>query len=228
VSKLVERRAAKAVRRKKILAERRAGIVVSLTEKVRRLAARPVYRCLVQSEMFKTGIGTVILARQAETGQIAMAAFLVDTFSVGVKDVVFRLLEVPEFETYLAMAHEAAPLLPVEPAYARKLLRDAAAYAASLGVRPHGRFATVERLFGDCRAEDCSETFSFGCDGRPVYAVGPSETVAQVRRRLGGMVERLGPDGFEFVLPFPEGTDLSDDPALPLISAHPERDDEAA
>src|SRR5207302_274678 len=87
------------------------------------------------------------------------------------------------------------------PSYARKLLREAAAYAASLGLRPHRGFAAVVQLFGDARAEDCTEEFEFGCDGKPRYVVGPSESIVQVARRVGTLTERLGPDGFDFVIP---------------------------
>src|SRR5271170_2928380 len=146
-SNIAHRRAAKAAHRRKLLNTRReAATPVSLAEKVRRLATGPLHRCLIQPEMFETGIGTVVLARRAETGEIAMAAFLVDVFSLGIKDVVFQVIEPSQFETYIAMGHEAAPFSAVDPSYARKLLRDAAAYAASLGLRPYRGFAAIEQL----------------------------------------------------------------------------------
>src|SRR5437899_70832 len=109
-SNIARRRAAKAARRKKLLNLRRAAATpVSLADKVRRLATRPLHRCLIQPEMFETGIGMVVLARRAETGEIAMAAFLVDACSLGIKDTVFHLIEPSDFEAYIEMAHEAAP-----------------------------------------------------------------------------------------------------------------------
>ncbi len=176
---IAQRRAAKAVRRKRVLAERQQATTVPFAEKVRRLAERPLYRCLLHGDASEAGIATVFLAREAETGEIAMAAFLVDTYALGIKDVVFSLLEPSQFDEFISLARAAAPVVPVDPAYARKLLRDARAYAASLGLRPHRNFAAVERLFGDVRAEDCTETFAFGLDGKPFYAVGPLETPAQ-------------------------------------------------
>ncbi len=199
-SNIAQHRAAKAVRRKRMLAERQNGTALSLAEKVRRLAERPLYRCLLHGDVSDGGIATVFLAREAETGEIAMAAFLVNVYALGIKDVVFRLIEASQFDEFISMARESAPLAPVNPAYARKLLRDARAYAASLGLRPHRNFTAVERLFGDIRTEDCAETFAFGRDGKPFYAVGPTETVAQVQNRFGRLAERLGPDGFDFVV----------------------------
>jgi hypothetical protein len=171
---------------------------------VRRLAGRPFYRCLLHGDIGEAGIATVFLAREAETGEIAMAAFLVDTYALVIKDVVFQLLEPSQFDESMAAAREAAPLVPVNPAYARKLLRDAADYAASLGLRPHRKFAAIEPLFGDVRAEDCTDTFTFGLDGKPFYAVGPHETAGQIRGRLEHLADRLGSGGFDFLIPIEE------------------------
>lgn len=222
---IAQRRAAKAARRKRVLTERQQATAVPLAEKVRRLAERPLYRCLIHGDASEAGIATVFLAREAETGEIAMAAFLVDTYALGIKDVVFRLLEPSQFDEFISMAQAAAPVVPVDPAYARKLVRDARAYAASLGLRPHRNFAAVESLFGDVRAEDCSETFAFGRDGKPFYAVGPLETAAQIQNRFGRLAERLGPGGFDFLMPISEEEFISGQAAAEL---QPEDEADAA
>ncbi len=214
---IARRRAAKAARRKGLLKMRRANATpVSLADKVRRFATCPLHRCLIQPEMFETGMGTVILARRAETAEIAMAVFLVDTFSLGIKDVVFQTIEPSEFEASVAMVHEAAPFYPVDPSYARKLLCDAAAFAASLGLRPHRGFGAIEQLFGDVRAADCTEQFAFGREGKPTYMVGPLETTAQVIKRLGHLSDHLGPDGFDFVIPVLEEECITNAEAEPV------------
>jgi hypothetical protein len=51
----------------------------------------------------------------------------------------------------------------VDPSYARKLLRDAAAWAAAThGIAPHRDFAVAERLFGGVSADACDVPFRFG------------------------------------------------------------------
>ncbi len=72
-----------------------------------------------------------------------------------------------------------------------------------------------EQLFGDVRAEDCTVAFSFGRGGRPAYMVGPSESAAQVMRRLGRLVERLGPDGFAWMIPISEDEVLTNEAEEP-------------
>lgn len=216
-----DRRAAKATRRKRLLKQRSRTAPVSLADKVRYLARGNLRCCLMQQAPPETGISSVILARDAANGQIAMAAFLVDAFALGVKDVMFDVLEPSEFEEHLLLLNAGMPLTPVEPSYARKLLRDAAAYAASLGLRPHRGFAAIEQLFGDVRAEDCRETFAFGHDGKPLYVVGPTESTEQVVRRLGRLADRLGPDGFDCVVPI---DDLGDDGNCEVELPEPQRD----
>jgi hypothetical protein len=222
---VARRRAAKAVRRKQVLAQRRKAVPVSLAEKVRCFAGRPLYRCLLHGDPNVGGIATVFLTREAETGQIAMAAFLVDTYALGIKDVVFRLMEPSDFDQFIAMACVAEPVIRVEPSHARKLVREARAYAASLGLRPPRNFAAVEQLFGDVRADDCTETFTFGHEGKPFYVVGPSETVSQIAKRLGTLVERLGPSGFDVMIPLDDSDEL--DVALAEIEP-PEKGADAA
>lgn len=203
-SKMLRRREAKAKRRKQVLAERRklAGSAsnLPLATRVGRLAAMPLRSCLVQDGLFERGNGMVILARQQSDGQLAIAAFLLDVFCLGVKEAFFRLFEPSEFDEYMEVMGQDAPLSAVAPAYARKLLRDTVAYARSIGFEPHPDFAAAESLFGDVSAETCDVSFEFGVDGKPFYVPGPSETEKQIERRLEHLSERLGEDGFDFAL----------------------------
>ncbi|MBV9858937.1 MAG: hypothetical protein JO038_02370 [Alphaproteobacteria bacterium] len=205
--KLAQRRAAKAVRRKRVLTEKRSAASSSLGECVRHLAARPLHCCLMQAALFEHGIGVVLLARQLETGALAIAAFLVDVFCLGIKDVGFQVIQKSELGGYLRMIDETMPMTPIDPSYARKLLSDAAAYAARLGLRPPRDFAAIEQLFGGFSSEVCTETFRFGCNGKPLYAPGPSESVAQIRRRVATLMRTLGPDGFALANPFDDAVE---------------------
>jgi Domain of unknown function (DUF1841) len=197
-----QRRHAKAVRRKNLLAERRRqGMAESkrtLAENVRRASAAPLHSCLLQNEMFESGVGMVILARKTGAHRVALAGFLVDVYCLGVKDALFREIDEAEIETIVDSLGMTAPFEAVDPSYARKLLRDAAAYARSLGLEPHADYAAVEPLFGDVDADACEEEFQFGHEGKPLYLPGPTESPTQIRRRFDLLSRRLGADGFEF------------------------------
>jgi hypothetical protein len=200
-----QRRHAKAVKRKKILEQRRPlganGAVGELAREVRRAAAQPMHACLVQDSVFQSGVGMVFLSRKTGGGDLALSGFLVDAYCLGVKDAMFRELNLGEMEELLDGAGATAPLTPVEPPYARKLLRDAAAYARSLGLPPHPDFETVELLFGDVAADACDIEFQFGHEGRPLYVPGPTESATRIRRRIETLRRRLGDDGFDFAMP---------------------------
>jgi hypothetical protein len=193
-SNIAARRAAKAIRRKAVLADRRkadpqAG---SLAVRVNRAASTPIRDCLISDGWAESGMATLTLTRGVGSGPLVMGSFLLDTFCLGIKDVLFRSIDSHEFSALRDTMDRAAPLSPVAPAYGRKLLRDLAAWATSIGFPPHRDFATVERLFGTVNADECTAEFRFGRDGRPFYMSGPSESPRQVRRRLEQFEERFG------------------------------------
>jgi hypothetical protein len=211
-SSIARRREAKAKRRKERLAERRrqahAESGGSLASRVGRLALAPIERCLLQGELFELGIGAMVLARGTPATGLTMTSFLLDVFCLGVKDVTLRQIEASELDEYVEVMAMESPLTDVDPAYARKLLRDAVAYGRSLGFEPPRDFKAAELLFGDVSADACDARFEFGCDGKPYYVPGPTDTPAQVRRRLEQLRRSVGEDGFDFAV---EGEDEDED-----------------
>lgn len=179
------KRARKAQRRKQIVAEKRRLELVEtgLAGQVRRAAAMPIQYCIVTEALFQIGMGTLHLARGATRDRLFVASFLIDTYCLGVKDAFVRSAGGDEFAFYFDAMAEEAPLKEVDPAYARKLLREAAAWAQSIGFAPHRDFATVEQMFGDVDPAACEVEFHFGRDGQPVYLAGPSDR--EKMRRLG-------------------------------------------
>jgi Domain of unknown function (DUF1841) len=204
-SRTPQRRAAKATKRKKLLAERQKAqgtAPSSSAAQARRGASGPIYRCLLQNAVFETGQGILLLVRGTPRDGFTLGSFLLDSYCLGVKDSVLQggLLE-REVETIIAGADGAAPLEAVEPGYARKLLHEAVAYARSIGIEPHPDYGVAEALFGDVVADAGNASFRFGCEGRPLYLPGPTETVAQIRRRVEALCKAVGEDGFDMQLP---------------------------
>jgi hypothetical protein len=128
-----------------------------------------------------------------------MASFLLDVFCLGIKDVMFRSLEEDELEIYVEVTDSGSPMREVDPAWARKLLGDLAAWSQSIGFPPHADFAAVERIFGEVSADDAGGAeFRFGQEGKPLYIPGPYDSSLIVRRRIEQLQKHLGEDGFEY------------------------------
>ncbi len=197
------KRAKKAQKRKQVVAQKRklelVGSSSSLAVQARRAALGPIRACLQHGEI-EGGMVTLIIARDVSLGRLVAAFFLVDLYCLGIKDVFLQDFGVKEFEDHTAMMAAEAPLTPVDPSLARKLVRDAAAWAAGIGFKPQRDFAAVEPIFGDIDPAACDVDFPFGQDGKPFYMPGPTETRAQVRERLAHLLNHLGEDGFEYAI----------------------------
>jgi hypothetical protein len=195
------KRARKAQKRKQVVAQKRRveALESSLPARVLRVAHAPIQGCFVTEELFEVGIGTLILARGVTRHHVALSSFLIDVFCLGIKDVMFEAVEGDVFEMYLEATNAGSPLAAVDPAYARKLLRDLAAWSQSIGFAPHSDFAAVEPIFGDVGTDATDTVFRFGYDGKPVYIPGPSESASAIRRRTAQLQKYLGDDGFGLV-----------------------------
>jgi hypothetical protein len=195
---MAQKRAKKAQRRKQVVAEKRAAeaLDAGLGGQVRRAARAPIQHCLLNKTLLDEGMGTLVLARGLTRYDVALGTFLLDPFCLGIKDVMFRIVDEDEFEMYVETMGAMAPFIAVEPSYARKLLRELAAWAQPIGFPPHRDFAVVEQLFGDVSADVCDAVFHFGREGKPVYIPGPGESTSLIRSRIEHLQKRFGNDGF--------------------------------
>lgn len=198
---MAQKRAKKAQRRKELVAQKRRVEAQenSLPARVARAAQAPIQDCFVTEALFEAGIGTVILARGGSSHHLTLGVFLIDTLSLGIKDVMFRQMEGDDFDLYLDACDASSPMLSVEPSHARKLLRDLAAWSQSIGFAPHRDFAAIERMFGDVNADDSDAVFEFGDGGKPLYIPGPSESDEQILERSEQMRKYLGDDPLDMV-----------------------------
>jgi hypothetical protein len=193
------KRARKAQKRKQVVAQKRRAeaLEAGLPARVLRAANAPIRHCFLSESLFELGMGTLVLARGATRIHVEFSSFLLDTFCLGIKDVMFESVDGEVFEDYMEATDAGSPMVAVDPGYARKLLRDLAAWSQSIGFAPHRDFAVVERMFGDVSADASEAVFRFGQDGRPVYIPGPTDTGPLIQRRIAHLRKILGDDGFE-------------------------------
>ncbi len=141
------KRARKAQRRKQMVAQKRRAEILeaSLPARVLRAAHAPIQHCFLTESVFDVGMGTLVLARGATLHHFAFSMFLIDVFCLGIKDVMFESVESEVFEMYMDATDAGSPMVSVDPSYARKLLRDLAAWSQSIGFAPHRDFALIQR-----------------------------------------------------------------------------------
>lgn len=165
------RRAAKAQRRKAVVAQKRKTELETNSGpgQIRLAVANPIQHCLLSEGLFGTGMGTLVLARGATPYNVTTAVFLLDTFALGVKDVFIRSLSDREFSAYVDRMSFLTPMLPVDPSYARKLLHDLAAWSRTISIAPHPDYAKIEPLFGATDPAACDVEFAFGVNGKPCF-----------------------------------------------------------
>ena len=173
----LRRNAEKASRRKLVVAQKRKAEMTAMGEREARQlveAARGrIESCEIAEEIFSLGMGSLVLARTLPSGLIGASFFLVDVWSLGVKDALFKVMTREDFEDHMEMASLAQPLVDIDPPKARKFLHDAVAYAHSLGFAPARGFVEAEKIFGDIAMAD--DTFEFGRDGKPFFVSGPMD-----------------------------------------------------
>jgi len=168
----------------------------------RRAAQAPIRLCLLQADLegsaLKGGVASVVLARGRASDAITAAVFLIDTYCFGIKHVFIQEMTLEGLAKLAFEMSNVAQVTKVAPAYARKLLRDAAAWAAAIGFKPHRDFAAIEQVFGDVEV-DAAAAFTFGLNGKPFYAPEPTETRVQARQRFAHLLTRLGEGGFDYM-----------------------------
>ena len=207
--------ARKAAKRKRILSDKKAiqrkMHVSSLRGLIAIASNSPIHECLGPTGIFDFGLGDVVISRKMPDGSIAASVFLVDTFCLGVKDCFFTVVSPHEYERRMTDLRQKEGLERVDPEHAVKLIENAVAYAKDLGFNPHKEYPLVKRIFGSIDASISLTEFEFGKDGKPFYVSGPSQSEADSKKIINTLTERLGPDGFHYMVGMDPGEDWGEE-----------------
>lgn len=162
----------------------------------------PVVRARVTTSIFQNGMGIALLVRRDPKGKTAIAMFLLDVYCLGVKNAAFRVNTESEAKRWLNELYSRGDTwVDVSPEYVRKLVEDTIVYARSLGFAPHPDNSIAQLLFGDLDAAKCTETFTFGSKGKPMFIAGPNDSPARINQIMAVLTRKLGQEGFHFLLP---------------------------
>jgi hypothetical protein len=151
--------AKKAARRKAQLAKKKGpGSVAKAL-----IGSWPIHESYMQSNLFETGIGNVLVSRRMGD-QIAVGVFLLDTGCLGVKDAFLTVSSLGDYQSLVDRFQGGENLVFVESEYARKFIEDAAEYAAKLGVDPHKDYRKAKVILGAIDSRLCDARFQFRKD----------------------------------------------------------------
>ncbi len=164
----------------------------------------PVLDCLLGDSIHKVGMGSVLLARETPYAEVAVSAFVVDVYCLGVREAFFTVMRKADYlgklKPMLTKTHEGQGIQPVDPACARKLLQGAVAYAKDLGFDPAEDYWRAEKLFGAADPSRCEIDYAYGLESKPCYVQGPHDDMKTVRYVLDRLNERLGEGNFDYVV----------------------------
>lgn len=159
-----------------------------------------IHESLVPAGLFEQGIGNLVFSRSLPDGRVALGAFLLDVFCLGVKNAFFATVTRDEYAKRVRSWSAAESLQPMDPACFRKLVEGGVAYAHELGFDPNVDYAVAHQIFGDVQGTACPTRFEYGHEGKPFYISGPHETAAQARTIVEHLQQRLGPGNFDYLV----------------------------
>lgn len=203
--KLAKKKARRAEKKVHLARQANAG----LERLLRHAGDWPVVEALVPDNLWDSGIGHLILARQMPDGGVAYADYLVDVFCLGVKNVFTQIESAFGYRTFLAKVSEISQFTRTSPEAFAKLVTGAVEYARSIGFAPHPDYEEARLLLAGIDPTASPEQFEYGKDGAPHYIQGPSESPARAaailarvqaaggRFLVGSSIQSIGDFGFE-------------------------------
>ena len=139
----------------------------------------PVVQALVGDEVWKNGIGHLLIARREPDGGLVFAVFLVDVYCLGVKNAFWHTGTSADIDDLVKKLAKFETMSATTPACLAKIVKGAIEYAQSFGFPPHPDYRHAAMLLDGIDPSSCPTEFRFGRDGRPFYVQGPNETPAQ-------------------------------------------------
>jgi len=203
-------------RKEKKIAQRRQAqfereFAASARPLLRAAGAWPLHEVLIsESWADPKQLTQVLVARRSPAGQVAAAVFLVDQACLGVKSALGRLFHSrAEYDGELrAMLVEQMPMIEGDLNLAAKIVREAVRYAQDLGFQPDPDVADAALVVGQADPDKCQTEIPLGGpEGKPFYVAGPNDNP---RRVIAALTDRLGPDGFHYLVGMGEALEPDD------------------
>ena len=138
----------------------------------------PIHDVRVPSNLWKSGMGSLFIARWSPQRQLVAGVFLLDTYYLGVKDAFWKIYTPSQFEGIMqkAASNGNGSMQKVDPAYFVKLINEMVQWSKTMtGSSPHADFRHTSKLLAGIDASSCPATFDFGMNGKPLFIAGPHD-----------------------------------------------------
>jgi hypothetical protein len=139
------------------------------------------------------GVALVLVARTARHDGVTTCGFLLDTFCLGVKNVIGpKAMRRRDLAAFVGTYFKAfpAPGLPARIELAQHLVLGSVAFARTLGFSPHRDFEAARGHLGELEEP---YAITFGRRGRPLYVAGPFDDPIVIMETL---LTTVGNEGF--------------------------------
>lgn len=168
-----------------------------MREKARTL---PIGKCYIAPpDWQEEGMAHVIITRVRPNGNLVMAAFLVDTFCLGVKDAGYHENMTPsDFEGYLNNYKRGMGLKEISYNEAHNIIYGATAFAEEGGIKPVKEFDPAGYILEEDTDDIPLIEYDFGKNGKHFLIVSPDRKEMPYYHILK---KKLG-DDFEYVMPY--------------------------
>lgn len=163
----------------------------------------PLLECIITEEWDQPGtlVQIAVVRKSPQTGQVAVAGYLVDLGCLGVKNALANIYPSEavyqrEYRDHLLRRQD---FTTCDLNLAAKVIDTAVAYAASLGFKPHRDMRDADLIRGAAQPELCAEEVPVGDeDGKPFFIAGPYDNPTRIMRILDRSV---GPGNYHFLMP---------------------------
>lgn len=201
---LQKKRAKKAASRRstKTQAHRVSAASINTRGNWLRAISSPIHEVCANENLFQGGMGTLVFCRRTPEQHCVVAMFLLDTYCLGVKDVVQSVVtnqQYSDLKSQLERSHGARFRL-MAPATGRRLLEDLLAWSRQLGFEPSSDYADAAKILGDIPLDTEETSFPFGREGKPFYISGPKDSPAKRKRILDQLEKKCGLGGFDYLI----------------------------
>jgi hypothetical protein len=162
----------------------------------------PIERCFIATNSDEFGIDQCMILRKQPSGLFSMGLFLVDTYCLGIKNVIVNAnLTSFDIDEMISRVLQSSSIRDVTPAVFHNHIYAAVDYAESLGFQPCKDFKLAEYLLDPDLIDDGIDEVELGKDGKPLFIAGPFDKVNSIVATLNRTV---GEGNYDFILPVDE------------------------